>query len=77
MEKQPQPVFRKTGGNCQKMKGKRCIRNHHARKTGGVIIWLSIFCVIFRILSFTLYRIFGGKDTKFLNDKAMNDDEKR
>ena len=61
------------------MKGKRCIRNYHARKTGGgvAIIWLSIFCAIFRILSFTLYRIFGSKDTKFLNDKAMNDDEKR
>ena len=59
------------------MNGKRCIRNYHARKTGGVaIIWLSIFCAIFRILLFTLYRIFGSKDTKFLNDKAMKKDDK-
>ncbi|MBO7493457.1 MAG: hypothetical protein J6T87_04865 [Bacteroidales bacterium] len=78
MEKQPQPVFAKKQGEVSENEREKVYKElPRPQNGGGVIIWLSIFCAIFRILSFTLYRIFGSKDTKFLNDKAMNDDEKR
>ncbi len=71
MEKQPQPVFCEKQGEASENEKNKVNLKSPDPPTGMVIVWQSIFCVYFRIFSFShLIRNIRWQRYNFL-DEAM------